>query len=249
MKVSICFMTLDRYEYTKQTLENNLFNHGFSGEIEFLWCDNGSKDPRMFTLVEKYNPHYFRGNRSNEGCAKGFNQLLIRATGDYLVLMGNDVLMPPDWLNEMVKYADFIPNSGLIGIKCTAQIPELSFKHNCWGHFIDDKCDKVFGVTLFKRSVLETIGGFCEEFGPYALEDSNFNDRVNYAGLVSVYVPSNRFVSKHIGEDVGQGTEYRKMKDESMGKNTQIFVDLRDAYKSGRRPIKEELPPMREPLK
>lgn len=239
---------MDRYDYTRQTLETNLSNHGFDGEIELLWCDNGSKDERIIKLAQAYKPVYFRGNKINEGCAKGFNQLMLRATGDYFVLMGNDVLMPKNWLSEMVRYADFVPNSGLIGIKCATQIPALIMKFECWGHFLDDKCDKVFGVTLFRKEVVDAIGGFYEGFSVYALEDSNFNDRINYSGFNSLYVPESHFVSKHIGDDIGSDTEYRKMKNESMSKNLEIFTSLRDQYKSGTRPVKEELPELREPL-
>ena len=249
MKVSILFMTMDRPEYTKKTLETNMRNHGLDPkEVELLWCDNGSREGQIFDLQRQYKPVYVRNNRTNEGCAKGFNQLILRASGRYLVLMGNDVLMPQDWLKEMIKYAEFVPKCGLVGIKCTAQIPELQFKFGCYGHFLDDKCDKVFGVTLIPRYIVEDIGGFCEDFGPYGLEDSNLNDRVNMRGYNSLYVPCAHFVSTHIGSDVGLGNEYRKMKDQSMAKNLEVFWKYREQYKNGTRPIREELPPMRDPL-
>lgn len=248
MKVSICFMTMDRYDFTKRTLERNLFNHGFIGDIELLWCDNGSKDHRIFDLAKKFEPHHFRDNKINEGCAKGFNQLMLRSTGDYIVLMGNDVLMPPDWLNEMVKYANHVPNSGFIGIKCSAPIPPMSYKFGCHGHFLNDEINRVFGVTLFRREIFEKLGGFNEEFGNYGLEDSEFNIRVNLAGYNSLYVPSTFFKSEHIGEDVGQDTEYRKMKWDEIAKNDPIFNRLIPEYVAGTKSVFLTKPEMRDPL-
>lgn len=239
---------MDRYELTAQTLQTNLSNHGYDGPVELLWCDNGSKDPRFASLFEAYKPVHLRANKRNEGCARGFNQLILRASGDYMVLMGNDVLMPNGWLKEMVSYAEFVPKSGLIGIRCTAEIPALTFKHGCYAHFLDDKCDKVFGVTLFSRQLVEEIGGFCEDFDVYGLEDSNLNDRANAAGFVSLYVPATHFVSTHIGGDCGDQTEYRKNKDASLERNLAVFWRYREQYRSGERPLKEPLPELKEPL-
>jgi len=237
---------MDRYEETKRTLDVNLSNHGAEVEIELLWCDNGSQDPRMFTLVDKYKPAYFRGNKTNEGVARGFNQLYLRSGGDYIVLMGNDIVMPKGWLKEMIAYADFVPKSGLIGVKCTAEIPILSSKFNCFGHFLDQKIDKVFGDTLFRRELVEDLGLFCEQFDVYGLEDSNFNDRVNLAGYNSLYVPN--MVSDHIGGDVGTASDYRKMKDQSLHANAAIFGRLREEMRTGARSLREPLPEPRDPL-
>jgi GT2 family glycosyltransferase len=239
---------MERYDLSRRTLDQNLSNHGYRGKVELLWCDNGTKDPRMFRLADQYRPVYFRQNSVNEGCAKGFNQLILRSTGDYIVLMGNDILMPKNWLDELVKYANHVPRVGLVGMRCTAEIPPMTWKFDCWGHFLDKQFDKVFGNMLFSRQLVDEIGGLCEEFGPYGLEDSNFNDRINMAGFNSLYVPANHFVSTHIGDDVGNADAYRKAKDESLAKNLTVFYTLREDYRTGRRPLKEPLPTPKEPI-
>ena len=243
--ISILFMTKDRPEETRRTLEQNLRNTGVDEPVELLWCDNGSTETSVHDIVKSFNPSYSRLNKENEGVARGFNQLYLRAKGDWIVLMGNDVLMPKGWLNEMLKYGKFVPKPGLIGIKCTAQIPVLSYKFACFAHFLDDKCDKVFGVTMFHRAVVEHLGLFCERFHPYGLEDSDFNNRVNRAGYNSLYVPDSHFQSTHIGNDVGHANKYRKMKDESLTHGLSVLGERIAMYPTN---LVEPLPPMREPL-
>lgn len=242
---SLLFMTMDRLEETKQTLNTNLYNHGCDNlEIELLWCDNGSKNQELIEFVKSKNPFYSRLNKRNEGCAKGFNQLYLRSRGEYIIMMGNDVLMPDGWLKEMINYADHVPNAGLIGVECAAGKPDISFQFGCYAHFLNPKHPKVFGVTLIKRRLIEEIGLFHDGFGVYGLEDSDFNLRATRAGFTSLYVP--KMKSTHIGEDCGTTSEYRKMKDDSIALNDKIINELVLKYPTSN--LKEPLPELRDPL-
>lgn len=248
MKVSICLLTLDRYELTKQVLEQAIRNAGtLFEELEFLVCDNGSTDRRIVEYIQNASVYYHRVNSKNEGCAKGFNQLLARATGDYFCLIGNDILLPPGWLAKMIEYADAVENSGIIGIKCTAAVPEPTLEHHkghpVKAHYLNKTIDKVFGTMLFRRGVLDRVGGFYEGFDVYGIEDSDFNNRVNLAGFKSLYVPD--LVSTHLGDDVGHDSAYRKMKDESLNRNAQLLAARIANYFNG---FYEPIPNLREPI-
>lgn len=244
--VSILMLTIDRYEITKRCLEHNLATSNIDlSKIELLVCDNGSKDQRIIDFIKAQSLlKYHRLNKVNEGVASSFNQLLIRATGKHICLLGNDILMPSDWLAEMVRYAEAVPGSGLIGLQCTEALPPLSSYHGIIGHYVDKKIDRVFGTWVFRRELLDLVGGFCEEFNPYGLEDSDYNNRVNFMGLKSLYVPNKR--SEHIGNDVGQSSEYRKMKDKSLSKNTEVY--MRRVREYGVKGLFESLPQLKEPL-
>lgn len=225
MKVSILMLTLDRYEQTKQVLEHNLKNCGHD-DYELLVADNGSTDQRVVELVKEMRTAYHRINKKNEGVARAFNQLILRAKGELICLMGNDILNPDGWLDELVKYAKAVPKCGIVGIECTTPVPTIEERNGIIAHYCrhdqGEHKDKVFGTMLFSREVLETVGGFCEEFHPYGLEDSDYNNRVNLAGFQSLYVPVRK--SQHIGNDVGEKSEYRKMKDDSLHRNHEIYM-------------------------
>lgn len=228
-KISILMLTIDRYEITKKTLENNLANIDMNYEL--LVCDNGSKDKRIIEFIKNIPClSYHRINQSNEGVASSFNQLKIRATGSHICLMGNDILMPKHWASEMVKYADGVKYSGLIGMDWGHPIPVLDTREGIHAHYVTSKVDKVFGTTLFRRDVMMSVGGFCEDFNPYGLEDSDLNNRVTLSGFKSLYVPNMK--SEHLGNDVGQKTEYRKMKNISLKKNALIYEKRAENYSS-----------------
>jgi hypothetical protein len=60
------------------------------------------------------------------------------------------------------------------------------------------------------------------------MQDSDYATRSLIAGFTNYYVPDMR--SEHIGHDVGNGTEYRRMKDESLAKGKQIWDKNQDRY-------------------
>lgn len=234
-------LTMDRYDITRKCLEQNL--KGIT-DYELLFCDNGSTDKRIVEYCSSLNPAYHRKNSRNEGVSASFNQLLLRAKGEFICLLGNDILMPSGWLEEMVRYSAAVPRSGLVGLQCTEALPPISIYNEIIAHYVDKKIDRVFGTWVFRREVLDLVGGFCEEFCPYGLEDSDYNNRVNLMGLKSCYVPNMR--SEHICNDVGQSSDYRKMKDASLSKNTVIYSRRVGEYVN--KGIYEPLPEMKESL-
>lgn len=189
---------------------------------------------------------YFRENQANEGVGKAFNQLYLRSTGDLIVLMGNDILMPPGWLAEMVKYATQVPRSGLIGVDWGhGGVPPISAQFGINAHWLNGKYDRVFGTTMVRRQVIEQVGLFYEGYGPYGLEDSDLNERVNRAAFNSCYVPNIHFRSQHLDHDVGSNTEYRRMKDKSLADNLAIFHERVAQFDKGN--LSTPLPPLRSP--
>ncbi len=246
--ISILLLSIDRYDTLVKTLEHNLANVGCSYEL--LICDNGSSDSRVIPYLESKNPAYFRNNSVNEGIAKSFNQLYLRSKGTHIALMSNDILWPKDWGKEMTSWADKVPDSGLVGIMFRdGGNPPLAVKHDFRAHWVIDTgtqdMSRIFGPTLFRRGVVEKIGLFAEEFGPYGLDDSNLNERVTFAGLNSFYLPGLK--SQHLIEDSGQTTEYRKAKDKSLYENDAIYNRKRNhMLETG--DYTEPLPERKDPL-
>ena len=54
-------------------------------------------------------------NRRNKGFAAGNNQGLAVARGKYLLLLNNDVVVTPGWLERLIACAENHPNAGIIG--------------------------------------------------------------------------------------------------------------------------------------
>lgn len=241
--ISILQICWNRLETTRQVMCHNLIRVG--RVYELLVVDNGSTEP-VPELIEKFNPEHFRRNSRNEGVGKALNQLFLRAEGDYIAVLGNDILMPELWGRIAMEYADKMPNCGLIGFDWGyGGLPPICKRLGVVAHHVNrNHQNRVFGNWFFKRRLVEEIGFFHEGYGPYGIEDSDFNERVIQAGFNSFYIPDLK--SEHLCIDAGEDSEYRRMKDESLRKNSDIF-DQR-ILKFQEDGVREPLPPMREPL-
>ena len=212
-KVSICMLTMDRYFMTKYTFEQLVSFIGEDIDVELLILDNGSKDSRIVDYFKDIADIHI-AESENIGVAKGFNKLLRKCTGDYICLVGNDITVGKDWLNELIYYADVIDKSGIVAIHCESDkgrfSPLLSIHDeliNVWKR--DD--NTIDGLQLFKKEILEKVGGFDESFGKYGYEDNQFALRTYYSGFYNFYIP-NQF-SSHIGFDINEKSQYRKDKE------------------------------------
>lgn len=215
MKVSLILLTIDRYEMTRKVLSTILPNAGY--EYELLVCDNGSKDHRVIDYIKSLNPAVHILHDENKGMQYSQNLLLTKATGDYLCFIGNDIMLPNGWLKELVVMNQNIPDSGISGIWCVMHKPDITVVN---GNKIRQN-ESVFGTMFFNRAWFEKVGYVCEYFSPYGMDDSEYSFRSTRLGFRNYYL-ANKF-SQHIGHDVGENSEYRKMKDLALSKAEQLF--------------------------
>lgn len=248
--VSMMMITINRYLITKDALEKNLRTAQVSHapiKRELLVADNGSTDPRIIEYIERCVPTHFRKNKANEGVGHAFNQLFLRSTGDIIAILGNDIVMPDGWLNTAIGFLNKVPSPGIVGFDWRQghDLPPLTEKYGVSAHFLTPQLNRVFGAWVFRRELVDDLGLFFEGYGPYGIEDSDFNERVNRAGYNSFYVPNMR--SSHLVHDVGEQSEYRRIKDESLSNNLTIFQGRVEGFDRGES-LKCALPEMREPI-
>lgn len=244
--ISLLGLTWDRLEVTKHVFTHNLENAGVPREeMELLVCDNGSTDPKVHEFVETLNPVYHRINSKNEGIGHSLNQLYLRSKGDIIVTFSNDIELPNGWAMIAKEYLAAVPNCGIAGFDWGHDsLPAITTQFGVKAHWLNPTLNRVFGTWILKRKVIEEIGFFCEDYGPYGIEDTDFNERVNLAGFHSFYMPG--VISNHLVNDVGQDTEYRKMKDVSLHANCAVFNARAPKWHTDG--IREPLPPNRDPL-
>jgi len=220
--VSHILLTLDRYELTKEIVNDTLSKAGYP--FELLVCDNGSADHRVCPMIEGLYPSVFIKNKYNQGVAKMQNQLIRQAKGEYICLIGNDIRMPENWLNSVVEIYKQIPQSGIAGIHCVERLhPEVNIN----GLKVHE--GGVFGTMLFSKSIYDEVGKICEDYHPYGLEDSDLNIRVLLAGYRNYYI--NGLSSSHEGADMHTDSDYRAMKNKSIEDNATKFEENVRRYK------------------
>jgi glycosyltransferase involved in cell wall biosynthesis len=143
-----------------------------------------------------------------KGIAAAFNEGIRQSAGhDAVVFMANDILMPDNWLATMVQYAEAILNTGIIGIHTVEALPAIGEINGLPCH----PCVCPFGNQFIPWQVIDKIGGYNEAHDPYGRHDADFAYRAQLAGFVSYYLPNLR--AAHVGHDVGDNSDYRRMKD------------------------------------
>jgi len=143
---------------------------------------------------------------------------------DAVVVAGNDILLPEGWLKRMVEYATAIPESGIIAIYTVMNLPPCTYVnglplHEHW---------EVFGTSMITRKAIDAVGYFNELVDPYGGNDTDYCYRTSKSGFMNYYIHGLNGI--HIGNDCGNDTAYRKMKDESLAKCFSIIKDCFAKY-------------------
>lgn len=179
-----------------------------------ILADNGSTDDSI-ELVRNLDPSIeIVALPINCGFSGGNIAALTRAKGPFVALVNNDVVLEPDWLDQLIK--PMLADS-TVGI-CASQIRFTSGgKINSAGDGITvagvgfnrglgaDGAEfasprAVFGAcgaaVLYRRAMLDEIGFLDDDFFLYD-EDTDLSFRAQLAGWKCLYVPS--AVAHHVG--------------------------------------------------
>jgi GT2 family glycosyltransferase len=214
-RVSIVIPILDNFVCNRLCLESLLANT--SGiALEVLAVDNCSTDGTRDYLEQLSgafpNVHLLFADR-NLGFAAAVNWGLSSSRGDYLVVLNNDVVLPPGWLAPLLRpLAD--PEVGMVGPVTNrtgneAQIETTYATYEEMVRFAAERAASHAGLhfqvrmlTMFcvalRRDVYEQIGPLDECFEVGLFEDDDYSMRVRSAGFALLCV-EDAFVH-HFGE-------------------------------------------------
>jgi GT2 family glycosyltransferase len=193
--VSIIILTCNQLEYTKLCLESirkhtKLF-------YELIVVDNGSVDGSK-EYLRKRDGLILVENEENRGFAGGCNQGIKLAKGKYILLLNNDTIVGPRWLENLIRAIESRSSIGIVGPKSNyvAGPQQMDIKVRSLGEiekYMDDfnKSDpgkwfpliKLIGFCmLIKREVVREIGLFDESYRFGNFEDDDFCLRSRKAG-------------------------------------------------------------------
>ena len=211
-KVSICMLTLDRYFMTKYAFERMVTFIDDSIEVQLLVLDNGSQDKRVVDYFKAVADVHIQ-ETENIGVAKGLNKLLKQCTGDYICIAGNDICLSENWLTDLIYYNDIIIDTGFASIYRDGVkghfLPRLT-KHDTMANIWETDGNNE-SVKLFKKEVLDVVGGFDETLSLYGHETNQFALRLSMLGKTNYFIPDQN--SMHLGAMFNEKTEYAKMKE------------------------------------
>ncbi|MBM3988261.1 MAG: glycosyltransferase [Planctomycetes bacterium] len=166
---------------------------------ELVFVDNGSSDGSAEWLAEQPDVHLVR-NADNRGAPLARNQGLALARGRWLVVMDNDAMVSPGWLHRLLTHAQADAKSGCVGPVSNRaahgqQVPfegatdtsSLALHAEKWAEANHRRARQQNILTsfclLFRRELLDAIGGFDAAFSPWGFEDDDFTLRAALAGF------------------------------------------------------------------
>lgn len=176
--------------------------------------DNGSKDESLKVLRRSFPPSgrlTYIGLNENRGYAGGNNIGLERALkdgADYVLILNNDTLVEPDFLDILVRIARENPDAGVLGPKVLCY-PDKHLLYSGGEHYSlwfnrrtvnigeadrkgergPKKVDYAVGCAMFvTRPFVERVGMLDETFFAY-FEEVDWCFRGRRAGFDILYVP------------------------------------------------------------
>lgn len=210
-KVSVVILNWNSYEVTRDCLLS-LRKLDYPN-VEVVLVDNGSVDGSGQKLAGEFPEIRLISNEKNLGFTGGNNvgmrDVLGRGT-DYLLLLNNDTIVAPDFLDKLVKVAESDPRIGMVNPKIYYSEPAdriwfAGAKYIPWRTFPkvfglrrrdDGSYDQMLEVSfatgcalLVKAEVPQKIG-LLDDIFFLSFEDVDWSVRALKAGYKAIYVPS-----------------------------------------------------------
>lgn len=196
--------------------------------FEVILVDNGSADESVTMARREFGDLFSQiiENKTNRGFCEANNQGIAAARGELIALLNNDAEADPGWLQSLASaFAD--PAVGMAASKIL--VHEDPSKLDKVGHVIYrdgqnrgrgagqidcgqfDQLEDVLWpdgcAAMYRKSMLDEIGGFDEDFFAYA-DDAELGLRARIAGWNCRYVPTAR-VRHHRGQTLGVASSRR----------------------------------------
>lgn len=204
--------------------------------MEVLLVDNASSDGTP-ALASKIPGLRVIKNKKNLGFAAGNNVGIKAARGKDVVLLNNDTVVAPGWLETLQRHALTIPDLGLLG-PATNTEPAQSIPGAAYNSLEDffaynrqlaekqsgawDVITKVSGLCFYlPRATIEKVGLLDEGFGIGYFEDDDYCMRVNDAGLKLVCAKD--VYVHHFGNMSFEGNSMNRIKILEKGMSNFIF--------------------------
>jgi GT2 family glycosyltransferase len=221
VSVSIIIVNWNRRDLLRECLRS--LERQTLQAFEVILVDNGSTDGSAEMAEAEFagtlSLRVIR-NRENRGFCAANNQGIAIGSAPLIALLNNDAVAAPDWLEELARAFD----DGGVGMAASKiLVYEDPTRIDKVGHLIYpdgqnrgrgsgqidrgqfDRIEEVLWpdgcAAMYRRAMLDEIGGFDEDFFAYA-DDAELGLRARIAGWRCLYIPD-AVVRHHRGSTLG----------------------------------------------
>jgi GT2 family glycosyltransferase len=187
--ISIVIPVHNQLDHTRLCLDSITAYTPQSHEV--IVIDNGSTDNTPDYLRSRPDIRLIT-NTTNQGFAAATNQGIQAAGGDYVLLLNNDTVVTPGWLDRMLAVFDKYPDVGLVGPVsnyasgvqyANGEMMSLSDRAKQYSGQ-SKECSRLIGFCLLaRRVVFDRIGLLDEQFGLGNFDDDDFCLRARLGGF------------------------------------------------------------------
>lgn len=230
------------YNHAAHTLAclRALAAHPPAAACEILVIDDGSSDDTAAWMAAIDGLRHHR-RAHNGGFIAACNDGLRLARGQYVVLLNNDTVPQPGWLDALLDTFAQVPEAGLVGAQLLYPDGRLQESGgivfddgSCWsyGRFESAEdpryaslrdADYCSGATLaIPRALFEQLGGLDARYAPAYYEDTDLAFKVRAAGRRVLVQPASRVVHD---EGTSNGTDTSSGIKAWQVRNQQVFAD------------------------
>jgi len=215
--ISIIVPVFNKAAYSRRCF--SALMHTAHRPLEIIAVDNGSTDgtPPLLAEVESAAGRAGIGftrirNESNLGASTARNQGLAAASGRFVAVMDNDVVVKQrSWADRLASVLEARPDAGIVGPKLLFAFPPHTIQFaggavsptgrvEFVGRGQPDGTPElnvprevqcfISACWMMPRAIVDQLGGFDEAFNPVQFEDIDFSYRVRHAGHRILYIPS-----------------------------------------------------------
>jgi GT2 family glycosyltransferase len=204
----------------------SLTTQNLNQPFEVVVVDNGSDDDSPEMVLKDYAKNTrFRTevirNSENRGFCAANNQGFAASDSEFVALLNNDAEAEPAWLEKLASAFDGRPDVGMAASKILVYedprridkaghliYPDGQNRGRGSGELDEGQYDRIEEVlwpdgcaAMYRRAMLDEIGGFDEDFFAYA-DDAELGLRARIAGWKCQYIPG-AVVRHHRGATLG----------------------------------------------
>lgn len=235
--VNITIVTHNRLELTRRTIESVLRHTRESHALCVV--DNASADGTVAYLRElkaQGKIDHLIVFEKNMGVACACNTGWAAADAEHFLKLDNDIeILHTSWLENLLQFLKHGSGVGAVAYKVIPDDATPTLRIGPTAIYETEFCGGA--CLLTSRSVREELGNFCEDYGVYGEEDSDFGVRVGLSGRKNIFVDGTGHVVHNADSAYDQQMQPVKSR-LARKRNIEQFQANVHAYDTGLRPLR-----------